>query len=173
MKYAYIFGSNAFIIPENSISYTDNDQTIEFLRINSIYHDTANPSEQSALTINANIRDTEGRALKLVDNKAEAAIGFTITEERNRVLVLDADDKTVLDVHQIDDESAMELEHNIIAELEVNAPVVVIRVRGNFMLGRMHTEIDNEKLFIINNSIANSVLNGHGSLVLTAAGVAV
>ena len=173
MKYAYIFGSNAFIVPENSISYTDNDQTIEFLRINAVHRDSANPSEQSALSINANIRDTEGRALKLVNNKAETAAGFTITEENDRILVLDSDDRTVLDVHQLDTESAMALEHNIIAELEINDPVAVIRLRGDFMLGRMHTEIDNEKLFIINNSIANSVLNGHGSLVLTATGVEV
>jgi hypothetical protein len=67
----------------------------------------------------------------------------------------------------------MRLEHNIIAELEVHAPVTAIRVRGNFMVNDLHLEIDNEKLFVNGNSYANSTLAGklnlqfnHHSVVL-------
>ena len=168
MKYAYIFGSNAFIVPTNILSYTDNDQTVEFLRINSVYHDT---NGESSLVINTNLRDIEGRLLNLTDNKADNAFGFTINTGRDRVLVTGPNGQSVLDVHQLDDESAMALEHNIIAELEVHSPIAVIRVRGDFMLGRMHVDIDNEKIFIVNDSFANSVLTGHAGLTITASGV--
>lgn len=171
MKYAYLFGTNAFIIPSNTITYTDNEQNNEFLRVNSIYHDTADPATRSALSINVNLRDIEGHALKIVDNEAETSLGFSITKEYNRVLVTDGNNNTVLDVHQLDDEAALSLDHIIAAELEMNAPVAVIRIRGNFMLGRLHTEADNEKLFISSNSYATSAMVGHNGLNFTADGV--
>jgi hypothetical protein len=60
----------------------------------------------------------------------------------------------------MDDDTAMRLEHNIIAELEALAPDAVIRIRGNFMVDDLHLEIDNEKLFVNGNSYANSTQTG-------------
>jgi hypothetical protein len=89
------------------------------------------------------------------------------------VLVTKHNGDTIIDIHQLDDESAMALEHNIIAELEVNSPIAVIRIRGDFMLGGMHIEIDNEKLFVNDNSYANSVLAGQNNLQFAAEGVVI
>ena len=36
MKYAFVIGSNAFIVPRGAISYGDHDFGKEFLKINSI-----------------------------------------------------------------------------------------------------------------------------------------
>jgi hypothetical protein len=80
------------------------------------------------------------------------------------VHVTDHIENTIIDIHQLDDQTAMRLAHNIIAELEVQSSVAVIRIRGDFMLGGMHIEIDNEKLFINGNSYANSVLAGQNNL---------
>jgi hypothetical protein len=167
MKYAFIFGSNVFIVPTGVISYIDHDQTTEFLKIRSIY----NSMTQSHLSVDIDLKDIEGRGLKLIDNQLIDAIGFTILEERDRVLVTRPDNSTVIDVHQLDDRSAMQLEHNITAELEVHAPIAVIRLRGDFMLSRLHIEVDNEKLFISSNSYAGSAIAGHNGLQFTAAGV--
>lgn len=161
MKYAYILGSNAFVSPHGYISYTEDDQTKQFLSIRSIYRDTAAGSN---LSVDLDIRDMLDRELKLNENQPGADNMFKIAADRDRVHVTDHMGNTIIDIHQLDDESAMALEHNIIAELEVNSPIAVIRVRGNFMLGRLHIEIDNEKLFINNTAIANSVLAGSSNL---------
>ncbi|HTE02364.1 MAG TPA: hypothetical protein VK668_23905 [Mucilaginibacter sp.] len=170
MKYAFILGSNAFIVPQGVISYTGHDhQTKSFLTIRSIYHDTAAGSK---LSVDLDIKDILDRKLKLTNNEAENATGFNIIKQRDRILVSKhTGNNTIIDIHQLDDRSAMRLEHNIIAELEVHAPIAVIRIRGDFMLDGTHIEIDNEKLFINGNSIANSSLAGHSILQFAASGV--
>ncbi len=161
MKYAYILGSNAFVSPHGYISYTENGETKTFLSIRSIYHDTAVGSH---LSVDVDVKDMLERELKLTDNQAGSDNVFKISEERDRVHITNHLGNTIIDVHQLDDQTAMRLAHNIIAELEVQSSVAVIRVRGDFMLGGMHIEIDNEKLFINGNSYANSVLAGQNNL---------
>jgi len=168
MKYAYILGSNAYVSPHGFISYSEGDQTKSFLSIRSIYHDNAPGSH---LSIDLDIKDMLGRELRITDNQADNATGFHIAEQRDRILVTKHNGETIIDIHQLDDQSAMRLAHNVIAELEVNTPVAVIRVRGDFMLGGMHIEIDNEKLFVNGNSYANSVLAGENNLQFASEGV--
>lgn len=168
MKYAYILGSNAYVSPHGYISYTEDGQTKTFLSIRSVYHDTA---ASSHLSVDLDIKDMLGRELKLTDNRIENAAVFHISEQRDRVLITKQNGDTIIDIRQLDDVSAMRLAHNIIAELEVQTSIVVIRVRGDFMLGGMHIEIDNEKLFVNGNAYANSVLAGNNNLQFAAEGV--
>jgi hypothetical protein len=170
MKYAYILGSNAFVSPQGYISFTEDGQTKQFLSIRSIYHDTAAGSH---LSVDLDIRDMLDRELRLNENQPGADNVFKIITDRDRVRVTDHMDNTIIDVHQLDDKTAMALEHNIIAELEVNSPIAVIRIRGNFMLGNLHIEIDNEKLFINGNSYANSVIAGADNLQFATEGVVI
>jgi hypothetical protein len=107
----------------------------------------------------------------LIANKPEVAPPYDILEQTDRVIVTRPNGNTVLDVHQLDDHSARNLEHNIVAEIEVNAPVAVIRVRGDFIVGDLHIEIDNEKLFLGEDSYANSVLAGSDELSFSHSGV--
>jgi len=171
MKYAFIFGSNLFVVPGNTINYIDHEQTTRFLRIATLYKDPEPGKPHSFLTIDTDIKDFNGHTLRLTGNRFEDATGFQILEQHNRVLVTHYDGTTFLDVLQLDDRSAMHLEHNIIAELEVNRPVVAIRLRGNFLAGDIHVEIDNEKLFVDNESQAGSVLAGDGDLLFSHSGV--
>jgi hypothetical protein len=71
----------------------------------------------------------------------------------------------------MDNKTAMHLEHNIVAELEVHAPVVPIRLRGHFVLGNLHIEIDNEKLFIGKDAYGNSTLAGQNDLRFSDTGI--
>lgn len=167
MKYAFIMGSNSFIVPGNTLVYTDQGQTIDFLRITSIYHDRPAGQGESSLSIDLDIKDVDGSEIKLARNKPVQTARADIAEQRDRLLITRADGTTVIDVHQLDDVSAMRLEHNIIAELEVHSPVAVIRVRGSFMVNDLHLEIDNEKLFVNGNSYANSTLAGKLNLQFT------
>ena len=171
MKYAFIMGSNVFVVPSNTISFTDTEGTHRFLRIVSFHHDTPPDQKRVVLTIDADITDDEGHIIRLIGNKAEEAPPYDILEQTDRVLVTKSDGTTVLDVHQIDEKTAMALEHNISAELEVNIPYVAIRLRGNFILGNLHIEIDNEKLFIGADSYGNSVLAGKDDLRFSDSGV--
>jgi hypothetical protein len=173
MKYAFILGSNSYIVPGNTLIYNHDGQSIDFLRITSIYHDRPAGQGISTLTIDTNIKDSAGNALQLQANNGENIAEFKITEDNDRVLVTKPDGATVIDVHQLDDKSAMSLEHNIIAELEVHSPVAVIRVRGNFMINDLHIQIDNEKLFVNGNAYANSTLAGKTNLQFTTEGVVI
>jgi len=171
MKYAFLFGSNVFVVPNNTISYIDNEQTTRFLRILSVHHDTPPDQRRAVLSIDADVKDNEGHILRITANQSEDISNFEIHETYDRVLVTKHDGSTVLDVHQLDYETAMSLEHNITAELEVNMPLAVIRVRGNFLLGGIHIEIDNEKLFIDDDSYATAALAGDNDLRFSHSGV--
>jgi hypothetical protein len=173
MKYAFIMGSNSFIVPGNTLVYSDHDQSINFLRINSVYHDRPAAQGPTDLLVDLDIKDTDGSVIKIEANKPVSVGKFDIATTHDRLHITRADGTTVIDVHQLDDRSAMRLEHNIIAELEVHAPLAAIRVRGNFMVNDLHLEIDGEKLFVNGNSYANSTLAGklnlqfnHDSVVL-------
>jgi len=167
MKYAFIIGTSAFIVPNGVISYADSENLKEILNVRSIYHDD---KPGSALSIDLDIKDNNGNAVRVYGNKAQSSAAFTIEEARDHVKVFNADGSLLIHVHQIDDKTAMGLEHNITAELEVNMPVVVIRINGDFMAEDLHIIGENEKLFINDDGYATSALAGN-SLRFTASGV--
>ena len=171
MKYAFLFGSNVFVVPGNTISYIDNILSNRFLRIVSVHKADPSCEKRSVLTIDADIKDNEGRVLKITNNQSEDITNFLIHETYNRLLVSKRDGSTVLDVRQLDLKTAMSLEHNVVAELEVNMPLHVIRIRGNFMAGGIHVEIDNEKLFIDDGGYASAALAGDTDLRFSHSGV--
>ena len=170
MKYAFIIGSNAFIVPSGAIFYGDNADK-EFLKINSVYHDTKDPANGGVLDIDLNIKDTDGTPVIILNNKPVIGAPYTIQKERNSVKVIRIDGTVIVHVHQLDDESAMALEHNITAELEIHAPVAVIRITGEFFVDGLHVRAENEKLFINNNGYATSAMIGKNKLEFTAEGV--
>jgi hypothetical protein len=172
MKYAFVIGSNAFIVHSRVISYTDNKEEKEFLRINSIYHDLPPSAEKTFLDIDLDVKDIDGTPVTLLANKAISASPYVIRQERDSIQVLRMDGSTLIHIHQLDDDSAMSLEHNITAELEVHAPVVVIRITGEFMLGGIHISAENEKLFVNDTGYATSAMAGKNQLKFTPEGVA-
>jgi hypothetical protein len=172
MKYAYIIGSNAFVVPGNVISYPDQGEEKEFLRINEIYHDqTPHHQEQPSLNCDINISDINGTPVTIIANKPANAPGYQVTTERDSIMVTRPNGSVLVHIHQLDDDSAMSLEHNITAELEVNMPVVAIRIFGDFKLGDLHIKAENEKLFINGDGWGNSVLGGLKQLKFTEDGV--
>jgi hypothetical protein len=170
MKYAFLLGSNVFIIPSNVISYVDNDETNEFLRIISICHDNGQHSE---LTIDTDLKDTEGRGLKIENNEIIISFGYKVSRSPDRILAKGFNNDTVLDIEQLSKESTRRLDHNIVAELEANAPDAVFRIRGDFMMGKMHIAIDNEKLSIGRDSYASAAVTGESGLKFTPSGLVV
>jgi hypothetical protein len=171
MKYAFVIGSNAFVVPSRVISYADNEEEKEFLRINSIYHDLPPPAKESHLDIDLDIKDIDGTPVLMLANLSLDEAPYTVKKKRDSIQVLRADGSLIIHVHQLDDNAAMGLEHNITAELEVNTPIVVIRINGEFMTGKLHISAENEKLFINGNGYANSVLAGVNQLKFTTDGV--
>lgn len=168
MKYAFIIGTSAFIVPNGVISYADADRTKEIIRIRSIYHDT---QPGSYLSVDANVEDAEGNTIQIVDNVVEINSVFTVKTERDHVKISRPDGSVVLHIHQMDDQSAMRLEHYITAELTVHAPVAVIRVSGEFETEGLHVLAENEKLFINDNGYATAAQAGKGGLLFTENGV--
>ncbi|HZY37856.1 MAG TPA: hypothetical protein VFE53_14460 [Mucilaginibacter sp.] len=171
MKYAYIIGSNAFVVPSKVVGYTDNGQEKEFLRINSVYHNDHPGAGQPTLECDINISDTNGTPVTLVANKLANAPLYSVVLEYDSVMVRRPDGSTVIHIHQLDQDSAMQLEPYITAELEVNVPVAAIRIFGDFKLGSLHILAENEKLFINGDGWGNSVKGGLNQLKFTEEGV--
>ena|SRR5665213_2882184 len=170
MKYAFVIGSNAFVVPRNTVSYGEDNQQKEFLRINAIYHDLPG-KEASFLDVSLDVLDAQRNPITVRSNDLVAGMPCTVKRERDSIKVLNPDGSLIIQVHQLDDDSAMALEHNITAELEVNVPVVVIRITGDFRVGDLHIRAENEKLFINGNGYGNSVLAGENDLKFSSAGV--
>ena len=171
MKYAFIVGSNAFIVPSRVVVYADKEGEHEFLRINSVYRDLPSNTEQYPLDIDLHIKDTNETEISLLSNKIAAESTYVAETAPNSVKVLRADGSLVVNIHQLDDEAAMGLEHNIVAELEVHDPVVVIRITGEFLIDGLHIRAENEKLFINDIGYATSAMTGQNQLVFTPDGV--
>ncbi|HEY0245104.1 MAG TPA: hypothetical protein VGC01_06035 [Mucilaginibacter sp.] len=168
MKYAFIIGSNAFIVPHGVINYADNDGSKEVLRIQSIYHDN---EPGSALAVNLDIQDTNGTIIKLYDNQLEDNNNYKVATERDSIRISRADGKEIIHIQQLDETSAMALEHNITAEFEVSSPVAVIRLFGDFKIEGLNISAENEKLFINDNGYATSAMHGTNQLTFTTDGV--
>lgn len=170
MKYAFVIGSNAFIVPGKNIYYGESGNEKEFLKINSIHHDT-NEAVQSVLDIDLNIKDTDGTSVIIVSNKTVTGAPYNIIIDQTSVKVLRSDGSAIIHVHQLDEDAAMGLEHNIVAELEVHAPIAVIRITGEFLVDGMRITAENEKLYINDNGYATSAMVGQSRLKFTPEGV--
>lgn len=167
MKLAFLFGSNVFISPTNVISYVDNDETNIFLKIKSIF---LKNREESALTIDTDLKDIEGRGLKLHNNEIVTSFGYKVSKTHDRILAKGMDDSTVFDIQQLDDESAKNLEENIIAELETHEPDAIFRIKGDFMMGKMHFAIDNKNLSIGRDAYTSSSISTDAGLKFAPTG---
>ncbi len=99
MKLAFLFGSNVFIIPSNIISYVDNNQTNIFLKIKSIF---LKNREESVLTIDTDLKDTEGRGLKIHNNEVVTSFGYKVSKTHDRILAKGMNNSTVFDIQQLD-----------------------------------------------------------------------
>jgi len=171
MRYAYVIGSNAFIVSSRVVVYRYNNEDKEFLRINSIYRDLPPTAEDITLNINLRIEDIDGSEINMESNKLPKGSKFKLIKERDFVKVLRPDDSLIIHIHQLDDKAAMSLEHNISAELDVNSPVVAIRITGEFLPGKLYVKAENEKFYINKNGYGNSVLNGKNQLTFSAEGI--
>src|SRR3569623_1866062 len=98
MKYAFLFGSNVFVVPDNTISYVDNILSTRFLRIVSVHKDDPSGERRSVLTIDADIKDNEGHVLRNTKNRSEDTSNFLNHDTYDRVLVNKPNGPTVLEV---------------------------------------------------------------------------
>jgi len=168
MKYAFLLGSSAFIVKGKTISYGEEGNWKSFLRINTVSQGGA---DGDSLNIDLDIKDTDGTQVLIVANKPVTGAPYTIKTTRDSIDILRIDGSTIIHVSQLDSDSAMALEHNIVAELEVNMPLAVIRISGEFYVDSMHIRAENEKLLINENGYATAALAGDNDLKFTAEGV--
>lgn len=166
MKYAFVMGSSAFIVPNGAIHYADDDNNTEILRINSLWHDN---EPDSVFSIDLDIKDTHGNGVIINNNKA-LGTGVQVIADGRSVQVLDENGINIIKVIQMDDQTAMSLEHNITAEFEVNMPLAAIRIFGDFYTHNLHIHAENEKFYINDDGYATSALTGN-ELRLTPAGM--
>ncbi len=116
------------------------------------------------------MKDTEGRGLKIHNNEIVTSFGYKVSKTHDRILAKGMNNSTVFDIQQLDSESASKLEHNIVAELETHEPDAILRIRGDFMMGKMHFAVDNEKLSIGRDYYTNSAISADNGLKFTPSG---
>lgn len=171
MKYAFVIGTAAFIVPGKAINYGSDGNWKPLLRINSIYEEKGDGAEISQLNVDIDIKDTDGTAITIVANKPATSSSYNITAVKDSIKVTRSDGTPVIHVHQLDWDAAMALEHNITAEFEVQQPAAVIRITGEFLVDAMHVRAENEKFFIDDNGYATAAMIGHNDLKFTPDGV--
>ncbi|MGN6395270.1 MAG: hypothetical protein ACTHMI_06890 [Mucilaginibacter sp.] len=168
MKYAFIIGSGAFVVQGKTISYGSDGNWKPLLRINSV---SQGATGDAHLDVDIDIKDVDGKPVTIMSNQAVTGAPYNVKVERDSVTVSRLDGSTIIHVHQMDYDTAMALEHNIVAELEVNMPLAAIRVAGEFFVDQLHIRAENEKLFINENGYANVALAGENDLKFTSEGV--
>jgi len=169
MKYAFILGSNAYIASRGSISFFENGEEKEFLKIQSVFKSVK--AGNTELSVDIQIADAAGNPVSLPASQNNSKMSIEYLPER--VKIINADGSTLIDVHQLDHDVYMHLSHHITAELERYDPIAVIRLFGHFMVGNHNISIDNEKLFIDDDSFAESVLIGPSGVQFRTDGVSV
>ena len=168
MKYAFVIGSNAFIVPHGVISCTSGDTTKEILRVNSVH----TPNEPgSHLSVDVNIEDSDGNHIQINNNTMLSQGNLQLTHDHEMLRVVQPDGRIIFNVQQLDDKTWEALEHNIVAEIEISQPIAVIRIFGDFKTEGLHVMAENEKLFINDNGYATSAMHGTRELKLTPDGV--
>ena len=168
MKYAFIIGSGAFVVRGKTISYGSDGNWKPLLRINSVSQGSTGDAH---LDVDIDIKDVDGKPVTVMSNQPVTGAPYNVKVERDSVTVSRLDGSTIIHVHQMDYDTAMALEHNIVAELEVNMPLAAIRVAGEFFVDQLHIRAENEKLFINDNGYANVALAGENDLKFTSEGV--
>ena len=172
MKYAFILGSNAFLVSKPVISFVENGTTHDLIRLNRIY-DHAKSGTDTLLDVDTDVTlPHKGGSIRLKGNKAdELASGYHVKEDSKQVMILGNEDSIILDIHQLDDDAIAGLSSHVINELNWHEPYIAIRVRGAFAVGEHEIEIDNEKIFIDNESYAETVHVGDEGVLLSTAGI--
>jgi hypothetical protein len=172
MKYAFILGSNAFLVSKPVISFTENGETRDLIKLNRTYEPHKTGAD-SFLDVDTDVAlPHKGAGLKLKNNSANgSAVGYHVKESDRQVMVLGGDEHIILDVHQLDADAIRGLSSHVINELDWHEPYIAIRVRGAFSVGDHEIEIDNEKVFIDNESYAETVHVGNDGVVFSPQGI--
>lgn len=166
MKHAFIMGTSVYLTERNTLSYADGDANFEFLRILSFYR----PEAGSVITIDANIETLEDHhPVKIAANAVQEGNDVRLDITSNRVRVYHAGHvQPILDVYQLEQHEYHGLSSHILNEIHSQHPDHVITIKGNFKVAGAHIEIENEKMFIDADSIANGVNNAHEGIMLSS-----
>jgi hypothetical protein len=166
MKHAFIFGTSIFLSNHRTLSYSDGDTNTTFVTIRSFLNHQNSPN--SALVIDADI-DTidDHHPVRVTNNMVQQGNDIRIEAEPNRVRLYHTNHaEPLLDVYQLDAHEYEGLSSHILNEIHSQHPDPVFTIKGNFKVAGAHIEIQNEKMFIDADSIANGVNNAHDGVIL-------
>lgn len=168
MKHAFIFGTSIYLSEQNTLTYADGDTSFEFLKILSFYHHHDSPGKTLVIDASINTLD-DHHAVKITANRVEEGSDVRLDITENRVKVYHAGHvQPILDVYQLPEHEYHGLSSHILNEIHSQHPDHVITVKGNFKVGGAHIEIENEKMFINTDAIANGVNNAHDGVILSS-----
>ena len=172
MKCTFLLGSNAFIVNNPVITYVQDNNTVEILRIKSLYSPLHNDQNSTVLIVDTNFTDAHGHNIALIDSDFSHSDYKTVRTDK-QIHVTDSNGHIIIDVLQLDEDAKPGLSSHVVNELAHHPDTTVIRLRGDFMFGNHRLTIDNEKFFIDDDVYAESVHSGNNGLELSANGIKV
>ncbi|WP_162996264.1 hypothetical protein [Mucilaginibacter celer] len=168
MKHAFIFGTNIYISEKNTVSYGRNGDLREFLVIRSFF-DPQQKDGIRELIVDADFSLTNNEPVKVVHNKIVTGINVNMVCEPDRVKIYHVGHEVpVLDIFQLDRHEFGSFGTIINSELMVQDPDIALTIKGNIKVGEGYISIDNEHLYVDEETFAGAVNNAHHGVIITA-----
>jgi hypothetical protein len=163
MKHAFILGTSIYLTNHSTLSFRNSNGSITFATIHSYYNN------QSNLVIDAGFNTSDDHhPVRVSNNTVQEGADVSVVAEPNRVKIYHAGHKEpLLDIYQLDKHEYEGLGSYILNEINAQHPDPVLTIKGNFVVGGAHIHIENEKMFIDNESFANGVENAHDGVILS------
>ncbi|WP_462265894.1 hypothetical protein [Mucilaginibacter sp.] len=169
MTYAFVLASNVYISHQPVVSYADQDSQVEILQVTSFKPNKKYDQHHTALAINANFELEGGQPFSVTNNTISNSDYKLDTFDDK--LSISRNETILFEVHQLADEDYHALQSHIYNEIEAQHAEAVFIIRGDFWVKGHHIIIDNEKLFVGDDSYATGVTNNHEGVLLTPYGV--
>ncbi len=167
MTYAFILATNVYISHQKTVSYADNDSQTEFLKILTYQPGKRHDSNDKKLVIDASIAPDNGDPLTINNNVIKEPGGYQVQVKDNQVNIFKENKEILLEVIQLAEGDFKNLQSHINNEIRAQNPEAVFIIKGDFWVSGRHIIIDNEKLFVGDDTYATGVTNNPEGVMLT------
>ncbi|MCJ8209169.1 hypothetical protein MUY27_05580 [Mucilaginibacter sp. RS28] len=172
MKYAIICGSNLFVADRPVITFIEDGQSTEVLHIHSLGNKQHAISDIRRTIINTNLTDLDGHQIMLSDQDYYHS-NYRVKRDEHSVSVTNLDGDIVLEITYIGIAEMEKLPESVCARLKALSPAQIIRIKGDFMIGEHHITIDNERMFVDDESYKEAVQTDKDGIKLSCTGLLV
>lgn len=165
MKYIFLLGSNTYVVDDPIIYFNHNGEMSEVLSVGSLHAGGHKPLTLFDLVLFTNITDLDGHPVMLADDDLNHS-SYKVKRIDTCIHVNDKCDDLILGVCLLNKTALTGLSSQAMNLIEQAGPSVILRVRGDFMIDEHHICIDDEKLYIDDDTHQNELHFGSNGIRL-------